>query len=98
MGCQKATSLYLCKRNSILQNSFNVTLLGSLYDQNINAILQLCPLTIIPPKEVILQIHSSHYLVYLPKPVTGNVECLNQSNTKLFLPNSVSQINVLPTC
>jgi hypothetical protein len=34
----------------------NATCLSMLYDQNINAILELCPLTIIPQKEVIIQI------------------------------------------
>jgi hypothetical protein len=98
IGCQKPTSLYLCERKGILHRSFDTICLGTLYDQNIDAVLELCPLTIVLQKEVILQIQASQYLVYLPKPVTGNIECLNQSNTKLFLPKGVSQINVSPTC
>jgi len=60
--------------------------------------LELCPLASFPQKEVILQIHSSQCLGYLPKPVTIIVECLNQSSTEVFLPKGVSQINVSPTC
>ena len=40
----------------------------------------------------------SQYLVFLPKPVTGDLECLNQSNTEFFLLKGISQINMLPTC
>ncbi len=89
---------YLCERNSILHCNFNATCLSALYDQNVNDIMELCPLTIVPQKEVILLVHSDQYLVSLPKSVTGNIECLNQSNMELFLPKGVSQINVSPTC
>jgi len=56
VGCQKATSPYLCERYGILCLNFNATCLSMLYDQNINVVLELCPLTIIPQKEVINQI------------------------------------------
>jgi len=36
--------------------------------------------------------------VYLPKSVTCNVECVNQSNMAIFIPKGISQINVSHIC
>ncbi len=74
VGCQKAASFYLCEAKGILHCNLNVTCLGTLYDQDIDGILELCPLTIVPPKEVILQVQANQYLVYLNEAIIGLVE------------------------
>lgn len=47
VGCQKASSLYLCKQNDILHCDFKTTCLGAVYDQDYDPIMELCPLTFV---------------------------------------------------
>jgi hypothetical protein len=79
-------------------HDLNSTCHTSLYNQDFPSVLELCPMTINPEKEKILQIQTSNYLAQLPEPITGNVICLNNPNIGFFLSKKINQIHVSLNC
>jgi len=57
-GCQKTSSLYLCKQNDILHPQLNATCLGSLSNQDYISDIECCSFNIIPLKELILRVQA----------------------------------------
>ncbi len=98
LGCHRISSVYLCKRHSILKKELNSTCLGSLYVQDFRGPMTSCKMDILPQAMTVLQLQDNWYLVHSPHQFISYVSCLNTSNSGVFIRPHVNCIFVSPSC
>lgn len=98
LGCQSVNQVHICQRHGVLNKQPNTTCLGSIYAQDLDSAMQLCPMKIARAGEVIHALLDNYYLVYLPEPHTLPIRCLNGSFSEMLLTQGIHRIHLSPTC
>jgi hypothetical protein len=98
MGCHVVNNVYLCERHGVLNQNLNSTCLGSLYQQDFEAVKTLCPLEIHKAGEIVHQLLDNWFLAYSPKAQTVPIDCRNGTSSELYLSRGINKFYLSPGC
>jgi hypothetical protein len=98
MGCHVVNNIYLCERHGVLNTNLNSSCLGSLYQQDFEAVKDLCHLEIHKAGEIVYQLLNNWFLTYSPTSQTVPIDCRNGTQSELHLPKGVTKFNLSPGC
>ena len=98
IGCHAVNNIYLCERHGVLGKNLNNSCLGALYLQNHDLAQTICPLHILPSKEVVRQLLNNWFLVYSPHPQTAPIACRNGTQTEFYFKSGITRVFLSPGC
>ncbi len=98
MGCFRANHMFMCKQFGVLNQEYNDTCLGALYNQQFFTAQNLCKFEIAPITERVHQLEKHHFLVYLPAPLTVPIRCKNGTTTEKHLAKGHQEVFISPGC
>ena len=98
MGCHVVNNVYLCERHGVLNQNLNNSCLGSLYQQDFEAVKKLCPLEIHTNGEIVHQLANNWFLAYSPEAQTVPIICHNGTASEKYLSKGITKFFVSPGC
>ncbi len=98
MGCHAVNNIYLCEKHGVLGKSLNNSCLGSLYLQKYDLAQTLCPLHIMPSREMVRQLLNNWFLIFSPDPQTAPITCRNGSQNEFYFKTGITRAFLSPGC
>ena len=98
MGCHVVNNVYLCERHGVLNQHLNSTCLGSLYQQDFEAVKRLCLLEIHTTGDIVHQLANNWFLTYSPEAQTVPLICHNGTASKQYLSKGITKFFISPGC
>ena len=98
LGCNLINNVYLCQRMGSLNKNISSTCLGSLYQQQFEAVKQLCPLKVRKTEEVVHPLLNNWFLAYSTSAQTVPIECRNGTQAEVYLQEGMNKFFVSPGC
>jgi len=98
MGCHVINNVYLCERHGVLNTNLNNSCLGSLYQQDLNAVRHWCTLQIHESGELVYQLLNNWYLAYSVEAQTAPISCTNGTQSELHLSKGIVKFYLSPGC
>jgi len=98
MGCHAVNNIYLCEKHGVLGKNLNNSCLGSLYLQNYDLAQTLCPLHIMPSREVVRQLLNNWFLIFSPDPQTAPISCRNGTQNEYYFKTGITRAFLSPGC
>ena len=97
-NCKNLHNNYYCRNNNILKRTNNKNCLISLYTKSIEEIKNRCSIEMINKKEMVHQINTTSFYVYIPKSTIMYVTCSNKQEEEKHEIWGYSIITLKPGC
>ena len=98
LGCHVINNVYLCERHGVLNSNLNNSCLGSLYQQDVEAVRNWCTLQVHRSGELVYQLLNNWYLAYSPSAQTAPISCSNGTQSELHLSKGIVKFYLSPGC
>ena len=98
LDCKTINKVFLCERHAVLHKQINDSCVGALYLQDFDSAAQLCPLEVLPQKEVVTQLADNWFLIFSPRPQTARITCANGTESQFYLPEGLAKNHLSSGC